>query len=77
MNEAAPTPAGPSALRAALRSVWRQLCETARLAVGVPDYGTYLEHHRRSHPDMPPLSYEAFFADRLAARYGRGRSRCC
>jgi len=66
-----------SALRAALRAIWRSLCETARLAVGVPDYGTYLRHHASQHPDTAPLSYEAFFADRLAARYGRGRSRCC
>jgi uncharacterized short protein YbdD (DUF466 family) len=65
------------AAAAALRAFWRQLCETARLAVGVPDYGTYLRHHRERHPDIEPLSYEAFFADRLAARYGRGRSRCC
>nr|WP_257387002.1 YbdD/YjiX family protein [Tahibacter caeni] len=64
-------------MRAALRSVWRQLCETARLAVGVPDYGSYLDHHRRRHPEATPMSYEEFFADRLAARYGRGRSRCC
>jgi uncharacterized short protein YbdD (DUF466 family) len=63
--------------RARLRALWRGLCETARLAVGVPDYGGYLRHHRLQHPDTPPLSYEQFFADRLAARYGRGRSRCC
>lgn len=66
-----------STLRATLRGFWRGLTETARLAVGVPDYGTYLRHHAAQHPDTPPLSYEAFFADRLAARYGRGRSRCC
>ncbi len=66
-----------SALRTALRGFWRGLNETARLAVGVPDYGTYLRHHAAQHPDTPPLSYEAFFADRLEARYGRGRSRCC
>lgn len=59
------------------RTLWRQLSETARLAVGVPDYGSYVRHHRARHPDSEPLSYEAFFANRLAARYGRGRSRCC
>jgi uncharacterized short protein YbdD (DUF466 family) len=64
-------------LASALNAFWRQLCETARLAVGVPDYGSYLRHHTERHPESPPLSYEAFFADRLAARYGRGRSRCC
>ena len=63
--------------RGFVRMLWRQLSETARLAVGVPDYGSYLRHHRNRHPDTEPLSYEAFFADRLAARYGRDRSRCC
>jgi uncharacterized short protein YbdD (DUF466 family) len=66
-----------AAAATALRTFWRQLCETARLAVGVPDYGTYLRHHREKHPDAAPLSYEAFFADRLSARYARGKSRCC
>lgn len=60
-----------------LRQVWRPLCETARLAVGVPDYGSYLRHQAQAHPGQQPLSYEEFFADRLAARYARGRSRCC
>ena len=64
-------------LAALLRQVWQTLCETARLAVGVPDYGSYLRHHAQAHPGQAPLSYEEFFADRLTARYGRGRSRCC
>jgi uncharacterized short protein YbdD (DUF466 family) len=29
------------------------------------------------HPDREPLDREAFFADRMQARYGRGASRCC
>ncbi|TDR41619.1 uncharacterized short protein YbdD (DUF466 family) [Tahibacter aquaticus] len=69
--------AGPNRWLALARAGWRQLRETARLAVGVPDYGSYLRHARAQHPDVEPLSYEEFFANRLAARYGRGRSRCC
>ncbi len=60
-----------------LRSAWRLLAQTGRLIVGVPDYDLYLAHMRRTHPDTPPMTREAFFANRLEARYGRGASRCC
>ena len=62
---------------ARLRALWALLAQTARLIVGVPDYGRYVAHMRRSHPDTPPMSREAFFVNRLDARYGRGASRCC
>lgn len=60
-----------------LRGAWRLLAQTGRLLVGVPDYDLYLAHMRRTHPDTPPMTREAFFANRLEARYGRGASRCC
>lgn len=50
---------------------------TARLMIGVPDYGTYVEHMRRTHPQLEPMSYEAFFRDRQAARYAAGNGRSC
>lgn len=59
------------------RGLWRFLVQTGRLIVGVPDYDLYLAHVRRTHPDTSPMSREAFFANRLEARYGRGASRCC
>ncbi|MES2669316.1 MAG: YbdD/YjiX family protein [Pseudomonadota bacterium] len=59
------------------RALWRLLAQTARLIVGVPDYDLYLAHMRRMHPDTPPMTREAFFVNRLEARYGRGASRCC
>ncbi len=59
------------------RAVWRLLVQTGRLIVGVPDYDLYLAHMRRLHPDTPPMTREAFFANRREARYGRGASRCC
>ena len=65
----------PSAER--LGALWRAVVQTARLIVGVPDYDLYLAHMRRTHPDVAPMSREAFFADRIEARYGRGSSRCC
>ena len=59
------------------RSAWRLLVQMGRLIVGVPDYDLYLAHMRRTHPDTAPMDREAFFANRIEARYGRGASRCC
>lgn len=56
----------------------RYLGQTMRLMVGVPDYEAYVAHAQATHPDKPVMSYEAFFADRQAARYGgKGRIGCC
>jgi len=69
------SPSTPFADR--LRALWRFLVQTGRLIVGVPDYDLYLAHMRRTHPDRTPMDREAFFAERMQARYGRGASRCC
>ena len=46
--------------------------------VGIPDYETYVAHLRSTHPDREVMSYEDFFRERQAARYGSGRGlRCC
>jgi uncharacterized short protein YbdD (DUF466 family) len=53
---------------------------TARLMVGVPDYDTYVQHRRTTHPDQPIMTYEEFFVERQEARYGVGKGRfrgCC
>ena len=60
-----------------LRAVWRALVRGARLAIGIPDYEAYVAHMHSRHADATPMTREAFFAERLQARYGRGRSRCC
>ncbi len=60
-----------------VHNLWRLLAQTGRLIVGVPDYDLYLAHMRRTHPDTAAMSREAFFANRLEARYARGASRCC
>lgn len=60
-----------------LRAAWALVVQTARLIVGVPDYETYLAHMRRTHPQATPMTREAFFEERMRARYGRGASRCC
>jgi uncharacterized short protein YbdD (DUF466 family) len=51
----------------------------ARLMVGVPDYGQYVEHRKTCHPGAPIMSREEFFRERQSARYGgKNRiNRCC
>ena len=56
---------------------WRAACAMARLAIGLPDYDAYVAHMRDAHPGATPMTREAFAIERMQARYGRGRSRCC
>jgi uncharacterized short protein YbdD (DUF466 family) len=55
----------------------RYLAQTLRLMVGLPDYDAYLNHMALTHPEQPPMNYEAFFRDRQNARYGGKVGRCC
>jgi uncharacterized short protein YbdD (DUF466 family) len=57
----------------------RLFAQTAHLMVGIPDYDTYVEHRRRSHPGEPVMTREEFFRERQESRYGgSGRAfRCC
>jgi uncharacterized short protein YbdD (DUF466 family) len=64
-------------LRASFADARRAARETARLAIGVPDYDAYVVHMRAQHPGQAPMTHEAFCVERMQARYGRGRSRCC
>jgi uncharacterized short protein YbdD (DUF466 family) len=57
-----------------------KLARTGRLMVGVPDYEAYVAHSKSVHPDRPVMSYEEFFRERQASRYGANGgkiSRCC
>ncbi len=65
------------ASRGVISTLFTRAKETARLMCGLPDYDAYVAHVRNAHPDMPVPSYEAFFRERQAARYGRGAARCC
>ena len=56
-----------------VRAVGRSL----HLMVGLPDYDSYLSHMAQTHPDTAPMSYEALVKERLEARYGAGKGRCC
>lgn len=55
------------------------LVRGGRQVCGIPDYQAYLAHQSRHHPEQPLLSYEAFFRERIDARYGgrNGKIRCC
>lgn len=55
----------------------RSLAQSLRLMVGLPDYDAYLSHMAQTHPEVAPMTYEAFFRERLEARYGGGKGRCC
>ena len=48
-----------------------------RRIIGAPDYECYLAHLAAHHPEVTPLSRDAFARDALARRYDRPGSRCC
>jgi uncharacterized short protein YbdD (DUF466 family) len=56
---------------------WRAAARAARLAIGIPDYEAYVAHMRERHPGGQPMDRGAFVLERMRARYGRGRARCC
>ncbi|SMF16339.1 YbdD/YjiX family protein [Pseudogulbenkiania subflava] len=63
-----------------LGKLGKYLGQAASLMVGLPDYDTYVEHMRTTHPDQTPMTYEEFFRERQDARYGGGSGkvgRCC
>jgi len=64
-------------LREVARDAWILARQTARRAIGVPDYDAYVAHCRAHHPEREPLDYAAFFTERQAARYRGTGGRCC
>ena len=66
-----------TALKTVLRDAWGNAVQSARLAVGIPDYEAYVAHMRCHHPQREPMDRNTFFRERMDARYGKGRSRCC
>jgi uncharacterized short protein YbdD (DUF466 family) len=56
---------------------WHAAARAARLAIGIPDYDAYVAHMRERHPGGQPMDRGAFFRERMQARYGKGRTRCC
>ena len=60
-----------------LHGAWRLARDTARRAIGVPDYDAYVKHVREHHPERPAMGYAEFFAERQQARYRGTGGRCC
>jgi uncharacterized short protein YbdD (DUF466 family) len=48
-----------------------------RRIAGMPDYGAYVEHLRRCHPERGVPTEREYFEQYVAARYGDGPTRCC
>ena len=63
--------------QSALHHFWRQAVRTARLAIGVADYDTYVKHLRSHHPERKVPTYEEFFEQCQQARYKNGGNRGC
>jgi uncharacterized short protein YbdD (DUF466 family) len=59
------------------RDRWKLLLRVARASCGLPDYEARLAHCLERHPERTPPSRAQFYREREAARYARGRSRCC
>lgn len=56
---------------------WRRGVAVTRALIGAPDYDRYLAHLDSHHPGSTPLGRADFFAQRQAARFARGATRCC
>ena len=67
--------AGDGARRA--QRARRAAARVARLAIGIPDYEVYVAHMQEHHPGASPMDRGAFVRERMQARYGQGRARCC
>lgn len=56
----------------------KYLGQAANMMIGVPDYDTYVQHMKLTHPDQPAMSYGEFFRERQNTRYGgSGGFKCC
>ena len=51
--------------------------EILRQIAGMPDYGAYVDHLRRCHPERLVPTEREYFEQYVAARYGDGPTRCC
>jgi len=63
--------------RKTLAATWKRCVTIARRVAGIPDYDAWIAHLQRHHPERPLPSREAFFLERLDARYRAGGGRCC
>nr|WP_032911890.1 CstA-like transporter-associated (seleno)protein [Yersinia frederiksenii] len=59
----------PTTLRAWARLIAHRVAQSFRLMVGVQDYGNYVNHMRRHHPETPPMNERDFHRYCLDARF--------
>lgn len=59
----------PTHLRAWLRLIAHRVAQSFRLMVGVQDYGNYVNHMHRHHPDTTPMTEREFHRYCLNARF--------
>lgn len=67
-------------LSTAATGLFKNMTQTARLMVGIPDYEAYVAHRKAAHPGEPVMTFEEFFRERQSSRYatsGGKISRCC
>nr|WP_249192831.1 YbdD/YjiX family protein [Yersinia sp. Marseille-Q3913] len=64
-----PVVAHPTHLRGWLRLIAQRVAQSFRLMVGVQDYGNYVNHMRRHHPETTPMSEREFHRYCLDARF--------
>lgn len=60
-----------------MSGLFARVAETARLMVGVQDYGRYLQHMRAHHPELPVLDERGYFALMQQKRFGGGKISKC
>lgn len=61
-----------------LAKAGKYLGQAAKLMIGIPDYDTYVQHMKLTHPEQQPMTYEEFFKERQEAKYsGKGGFKCC
>lgn len=59
-----------------MRDDLKKLWDFMREATGDDAYERYLERHRRTHPESPPLTPKQFFAAEQERKWS-GVNRCC
>ncbi|CQJ52047.1 CstA-like transporter-associated (seleno)protein [Yersinia intermedia] len=64
-----PVAVQPTHLRAWLRLIAHRVAQSFRLMVGVQDYGNYVNHMHRHHPDTAPMTEREFHRYCLDARF--------
>ncbi len=60
-----------------MRSSLERILRVVRKVSGMPDYGAYVEHLQRCHPERPLPSPRQFYEEFVRARYADGPTRCC